>query len=113
MVGYSLDANLNPVEVLGMLPGLVTVLGAGSLISQMARSMNDILAMPGVKNQTQSVYGAMTPDVRPDLADTMDLKQRADGGDVQAKAELAKLEADPRATSLVSEAKEKLSSTGK
>ena len=82
----ALDGDIEPETVLGLVPVLACVLGAGGLVPQMCRAISarpELLGREGV-----SVLAANTD---PNLAAAMGLLQRAQQGDQRANAEVLAL----------------------
>jgi len=92
VMGYVVDANIDPMEVMGTLPLMAQILGAGALVTQIAAAAPELLAQPEVKAGKPFV-GKVTPVSDPAVAAVMALLQMCRAGDKRALKEVKKLRA--------------------
>ena len=104
---YAADADVDPVEVMGVLPVVAQILGGGALVTQLCCAAPELLARPEVV-AGQVFVGKVAPKSSPDVAAVMALLQLCQRGDKRACAEQAKIEAGPGGKKLVARAKHAL-----
>jgi hypothetical protein len=99
VVGYATDAGVDPFVVVGILPVLAQVLGGGALVTQICR------AAPAFTHRPNAIgYFVVKANGSPAIAAAMALLQKARGGDMDARGELAMAITSPRGQKLFDEA---------
>ncbi len=83
VLGYATDAGVDPVEAMDILPGLAQILGAGSLVTQIAKAAPQLMAQPQVL-AGEVFIGRIEPECDPAVSAVMMLLQMCKRGSEQA-----------------------------
>jgi len=94
VLDYARDAQVDDMEVMGVLPALSQVLGGGALVTQLAKAAPELLSQPEVK-RGRPFIGKIAPKGDATVAAIMALLQLVDKGDVGPKIEAAALRKQP------------------
>lgn len=107
VLDYAQDADVDEIEVMGVLPALSQVLGGGSLVKQISRATPALLSQPEVR-RGEVFVGKIAPRGDATVAAVMSLLQLVQKGDVGAKMEAAELRRAPGGEALFAAAEKGL-----
>jgi hypothetical protein len=95
VLGYTVAAGYDPMEMMEIIPGLANIMGGGDLVTQLCCAVEGLLARPEVAAQNAGgsgpFIGVVSVDSDPQLLAVMALLQRCQRGDAVALAEAKRL----------------------